>query len=242
MSELLPEEFRAGLEEGLANDEAQALREQLAAAIPSRLAENGFRLSVHHQLTGDRGGMGFATITEMAAELADGAAVLYAGERWYPGAALVRQLIECGYLLALAGERREETETWFGSSRDEVLRMFMPRHMRQRSARDFRVGEYQSHSDFGGHPNPAGRGLLRRHEEWRSLPPRWLWLDLAQHAAETWEFFRAALPLYDPRLDPADPLHSPESSPNGGHEVEGLLALWREHDPLADRLPNPDTQ
>lgn len=227
------------LEEGLADEAAHALRLRMASDVPARLAENGLRLSLHHQLGGDSAGLAFATATEMAAELGDGSAQLFRLELWYPGAALVRQLLECGYLLALASEQRDEAEDWFESSREDILARFMPRHMRDRSARTFRVSEYQTHCDWGGHPNPAGRGLLRGHEEWRPVSPRWLWLDLGQHLSEIWETFTTALPLYDPRMDPSSPLHSPDRSPDGGGEIAALLAEWREHDPLAERINMP---
>ena len=134
--------------------------------------------------------------------MAKGPTKLFAANLWYPGSALVRQLIECVYLVTLMGERRDEAESWMASSRERILSTFMPRQMRQRSVRNFRVGEYQTHCEWGGHPNPAGKRLLRMHDEWRGRAGvRAFWLDLAQHLAESWEGFCAALPLYDPRLD-----------------------------------------
>jgi len=232
--------FHSTLSEGLAHDGAQGLRERVAQEIPRRLAENGPRLSIHHQLASDTAGLGFATATEMAAELGDGAARLFAAELWYPGAALVRQLIECIYLLTLMGEHRGEADAWMRSSRQEIMARFMPRHMRQRSVRNFRTAEYQTHCDWGGHPNPIGRGLLRHHDEWRPLSPRGSWLDLAQHLAEAWESFCSALPLYDPRRDSADSLYRPDRSPDGADEITNLLDRWRECDRLADRFPDPE--
>jgi hypothetical protein len=99
-------------EASLADEQAQAFRERVAREIPQRLAENGLRLAIHHQLTGDEAGLGFATATEMVAELSEGATQLFAAGLWYPGAALVRQIIECVYLLSLMAERREEAKTW----------------------------------------------------------------------------------------------------------------------------------
>jgi hypothetical protein len=61
----------------LALDEAQQLRERVAQAIPQTLAENGQRLRIHHHLDWDAAGVGFATATEMAAELGEGTARLY---------------------------------------------------------------------------------------------------------------------------------------------------------------------
>jgi hypothetical protein len=233
------DQVRDFLEVGLANDRAQELRARIAHDIPALLAENGFRLSVHHQLTGDSAGLGFAIAVEMTGELGEGARQLFDADLWYPGAALVRQLLECQYLLALARDDRTEPERWLKSSRKEILSRFMPSHMRRRSAQGFQVAEYQVHCDWGGHPNPKGRDLLRRHEEWRPVSPRWLWLDLAQHLAESWHYFNGALPLYDPRMDPRNPKHDPDRSPDGKQGAADLLTEWREHDPLADRLPQP---
>ena len=81
----------------------------------------------------------------MTAELREGATKLFAAGLWYPGAALVRQLIECVYLITLMGERHHEAESWITSSRQQVLSTFMPRQMRQRSVRNFRLAEYSSH-------------------------------------------------------------------------------------------------
>ncbi len=221
----------------LANDRAQELRQQVAAAVPRCLAENGSRLATHHQLSGNAGGLGFAIATEMAAELGEGAARLFAASLWYPGAALVRQLIECIYLMTLMGEERHEAASWIRSSRQQIQSTFMPGQMRQRSVRNFRLAEYQSHCDCGGHPNPAGRPLLRNHDEWRAVSPLAFWLDLAQHLAESWDSFCAALPLYDPRLDEAHDLYTPHRAPAEAGVVTALLARWREEDPLARGLP-----
>lgn len=197
---------------------------------------------MHYRLEQDAAGFGFATATEMAAELAEGAQQLYTTGLWYPGAALVRQLIECRYLLTLMGESREEATAWMTSSHGDIVARFMPRHMRKRAARAFRVGEYETHCDLGGHPNPAGRLLLRRHAEWHPLSPRSHWLDLAQHVAETWGSFVAALPCYDPRMKVGDSLYSPERSPEARAQVERLLAEWRACDPIAARDSFPEME
>ncbi len=177
----------------------------------------------------------------MTAELGEGARRLFDAGLWYPGAALVRQLIECGYLLTLMAENRDEASAWMTTSHDEVVARFLPRHMRQRAVRNFRAAEFQTHCDLGGHPNPAGRSLLRHHDEWRRLSSRSFCLDLAQHLAETWSSFVSALPLYDPRMDQAHSLHSPERSPEGGVDIERLLSEWRDVDPVAARGPVPET-
>ncbi len=80
---------------------------------------------MHHELEQQPApGVGFATATLMAAELGDGAQRLYGAGLWYPGAALVRQLIECGYLLTLMSESRDEAATWMTSSHDDIVKRF----------------------------------------------------------------------------------------------------------------------
>ncbi|HSS05333.1 MAG TPA: hypothetical protein VLK89_09155 [Solirubrobacterales bacterium] len=233
------EEAAAFLEDGLADDEAHALREQLARAIPPRLSENGFRLYIHYGFDGDAAGIGFATMTEMAAELAEGAVALFDAELWYPGAALVRQLIECGYLISLAAESRDEAEQWMRSSPKEARERFSAGNMRNRAARNFRLAEYQVHCSHGGHPTPAGRDLLKRRASERPVDVRLSWSDLTQHLADLWQGFCSALPLYDPRCEKDGPLYGPHRSPDGREEIDTLLATWRERDPLARHFGLP---
>jgi hypothetical protein len=235
------EAFAEALNHGLADEEAQALRERIALEIPASLASNGLRLSIHHELESNVAGIGFATATEMAAELGEGARRLFETELWYPGAALVRQLIECGYLLTLMAQDPTEARTWMTSAHKDIVARFQPRHMRQRAVRNFRASEYQTHCDLGGHPNPAGRTLLRRQEQSRPLSPRSHWLDLAQHLAETWNSFESANPLYDPRADVKHWVIGPERLPDGHEEITRLLAAWREADPVAARGSVPET-
>jgi hypothetical protein len=227
------EQLAEALSAGLADDGAQALRERIAREVPAALASNGQRLSIHHSLGRDAAGVGFATATEMAAELGEGARRMYEVGLWYPGAALVRQLIECGYLLALMSENRDEARDWMTSSHEQIVAQFMPRHIKRRAVRNFRASEYEKHCDLGGHPNPAGRVLLRRHAEEQLVPPRIHWVDLVQHLVEVWINFVAALPLYDPRKQPADPLCDPQRSPEGNESVLRLLVQQQEREPLA---------
>jgi hypothetical protein len=224
----------------LANDDSQALREQVAQKVPAALASNGLRLLIHHELDQSAAGVGFAAATLTAGELGEGAQRLYGAGLWYPGAALVRQLIEAGYLLMLMSESREEAGAWMRSSHDEIIKRFMPSHLRQRAVRRFRPAEYEKHCDLGGHPNPAGRILLRSSADHQLVSTRSHWLDLAQHLSDAWESFVAALPLYDPRMQAGDPLYGPERSPESSASIESLLAEWREADRAALTASIPD--
>lgn len=235
-------EVAALLKRGLADDEAQTLREEVARAIPRRLSENGYRLYIHHGFDGDAAGIGFATMTEMAAELGEGAVSLFDAELWYPGAALVRQLIECGYLISLAAENRDEAEKWMRSSAKEARDHFSPGNMRNRAVRGFRKTEYEVHCGRGGHPSPAGRDLLRRRTNERPVDIRLSWSDLAQHLADLWQGFCSALPIYDPRCEQGGQLYGPHRSPDGREEIGMLLTTWRDRDPLAAYFGLPWTE
>lgn len=225
---------------GLSDEGAQALRERVAYEVPQRLSESAQRLAIHYRFSTDAAaGTGFATVTAMAAELGAGAAQLFAARLCYAGAALVRQLIECNYLLTLMAEAQTEAASWMTSSRAEIMAKFMPRHMRQRSVRNFRQSEYEVHCDRGGHPNPAGRHHLRR-ISMSQLPRNGEWLDLAEHLADTWRAFTAGLKVYDPRMDPRSGLYSPHRSPDGGEAIADLLAKWQQLDSIARRLTNVD--
>jgi hypothetical protein len=230
VSENLKERLAEALNLALADDQSQALREQIAEEVPAALAANGHRLLIHHELASDAAGVGFATATLMAAELGEGAQRLYGAGLWYPGAALIRQLIECGYLLTLMSESRDEAASWMRSSHKEVVSRFMVRHMRKRAVHNFRPTEYEKHCDLGGHPNPVGSVLLRRNADHQLVSSRCHWLDLAQHLADTWTAFVAALPFHDPRKQPGDPLYGPTRSPESGERIEMLLSVWRQAD------------
>jgi hypothetical protein len=119
---------------------------------------------------------------------------------------------------------------------------FMPRHIRKRAVRNFRPTEYANHCDHGGHPNPAGRMLLRPSAGLDRLSFRVRWLDLAQHLSDVWECFVAALPLYDPRMEREDALYAPSRSPDDGERIGALLAEWHEADQAALTASVPEME
>lgn len=103
-------------------------------------------------------------------------------------AALVRQLIECEYLLHAFVEDLDRAASWYRSTPSEIRRAFMPKKMRPLGG--FSDHENWSHCDQGGHPSPHGRYLLRfgvhgRLEDDAVLTAS-MWGDLAQHLARVW--------------------------------------------------------
>jgi hypothetical protein len=142
-------------------------------------------------------------VAQMAGELAVCEAQLYDAERWYAGAALVRQLIETEYLMFLFAIDHDEPERWLKASGKEARDMFAPAKMRERSAGRFNASEYSTHCEVGGHPRPAGHFLLKEHiipieGQNKLFDPRVQWVDLAQHLDRLWIHYVVAVGEHSP--------------------------------------------
>jgi hypothetical protein len=146
----------------------------------------------------------FAMVAQIGAELSVGAAKLYNAERWYAGAALVRQLIEVEYLLFLFAIDDEEPLRWLKASDEEARKTFAPAQMRKRSAGRFQVEEYGVHCKIGGHPRVDGHILLRERITPISSSPLELfnpaiqWVDLAQHLERLATHYMAGVAKHSP--------------------------------------------
>lgn len=108
MSENPKERLAKTLNLALADDQSQALREQVAQAVPAALATNGHRLLIHHELDSNAAGVGFATATLMVSELGEGAQRLYDAGLWTPAPHWFGSSSREGYLLMLMSESRDE--------------------------------------------------------------------------------------------------------------------------------------
>ncbi len=95
-----------------------------------------------------------AAVTCMCAELADAAVTMSAKGRSYAVAAVLRQVIECEYLLAHFAIDLEQARNWWISTPAQIRKEFETKTMRK--AGDFSDTEYWMHCDAGGHPNPKG--------------------------------------------------------------------------------------
>lgn len=174
----------------------------------------------------------FAMVAQMGAELAVGAVQLYTLERWYAGAALVRQLIEVEYLLFLFATDATEPKQWLSASRAEAKKTFSPAAMRQRSAGRFRVEEYQAHCERGGHPRPSGHTLLREHHTpvsvapLKLMDPTYQWIDLAQHLERLARHYMAAVALNSPT----------NVYPDRFARLERLASDWHAADPTVAQI------
>lgn len=173
-----------------------------------------------------------ATVAQMGAELAHGAATLYAAERWYSGAALVRQIIEVEYVLFLFAEDDTEPHRWLTASPEEARGFFSAGAMRERSRGRFRAEEYSIHCENGGHPRPRGHFHLRDHltvltgEPLELLNPAVQWIDLAQHVERMWGNYERAVNL-----------HSPTNIyPERFARIADAIAKWRSTDPVPPKI------
>lgn len=168
-----------------------------------------------------------ATVSQMGAELAVCAAQLYEAERWYAGAALVRQLIEVEYLLFLFASDDQEPERWLRATTEETKRLFSPAAMRTRSGGRFRAEEYAAHCEVGGHPRRQGHHLLHEHlrlgtgSTAPAADPGVQWVDLAQHVSRLWGNYVKAVTR-----------HSPSNIyPDRFARVSEAIAQWSPADP-----------
>jgi hypothetical protein len=182
----------------------------------------------------DREGLSLAC--QIAGELSTATVGLYREERWYAGAALVRQFIECEYLVYLFAQDRAHAIKWRQSTREERLEFFRPGAMRKLSQGKFRSDEYAVHCEQGGHPSPMGGFLLA----WKTASPlaghtaSWLaknrtlriqWCDLGQHLERFWQSFVLAVDMLE--------LGHIVIIQTARDEFPRWLAKWKERDLLS---------
>jgi hypothetical protein len=176
---------------------------------------------------GDDADVGLATVTQIAGELTMGAVALLEQGNLYAAAALIRQLVEIEYLAWAFAEDQEQAKEWLRSTREERLRFWQPRDLRQRSHGRFRSADYATHCERGGHPTPQAMALLPDHSG-RDLPMLW-WLDLAIHAASTWDYLTDAAPELgrSEQFDPTSDRHSLAQTIQDWRDAEPLLLFIR---------------
>lgn len=205
---------------------------ELVKFVAPELDEISARISSYGLASGRRKALGI--VTQMGAELIAGAAQLFESERWYAGAALVRQLIEVEYLLYLFASDPAEADLWLSSSPGEVKKMFSPGKMRERTDGQFDADEYSTHCEFGGHPRLKGSVLLRERmtpiraegEAVELFSPSALWVDLSQHIERLWKNFSRAVQVISPS----------NFYPERFEEIESRLAEWRRKDPFPEQI------
>jgi hypothetical protein len=125
-----------------------------------------------------------ALVIEVAADIAGSAVELMDRGRTYSAGALLRQLIECEYLVTLFGRDVQAAREWLNADENALRTYWSPAKMRARSRGAFRASEYRSHCQVGGHPSPKARVLLASHS--MAVSPDHMWADLALHLDRLW--------------------------------------------------------
>lgn len=166
--------------------------------------------------------VGLALVLQIAGELMAGAVSLLERDNLYAAAALLRQLVEAEYLSWAFSEDEEQATAWIRASREERLKMWQPRALRERSGGRFRSSDYGDHCERGGHPTPQATLLLPDHER-RLIPEIW-WLDLAEHGVRIWGHALNAAE----HVGLGEPLRAAAEK----HNLTVAIERWEASDPL----------
>ena len=179
---------------------------------------------------------GLSIVVQIASELASGARALIEVGRSYAAAALIRQLLECEYLLELFRQDFANATEWKRASPSELRRdykVYVVRDLGQ-----FSADEYGTHCERGGHPNPLGEYLLEAPNEIAKIRVPGdstatvdrtdeLWLDFAHHLQRIWTLCTVAIGNEHARFTNvrAEQLHA----------VADAEKTWESRDELASR-------
>lgn len=180
---------------------AIAGRAELIRTLPPALIEAGRTIRVTGHLFGPgrvTGASAFGNgedslvslgyLAETSAELLFASHELLLNGRRYASAALIRQLVEFEYLTWTFGQAPDAAAEWLASSREDRLRAWQPRHLRERSGGRFDVGDYQQHCENGGHPTPRGiRALLTPSPRDEAVMDETIRYEICHHGSAIWE-------------------------------------------------------
>jgi len=146
-----------------------------------------------------------------------------------PQNSVIRQLIECEYLLTLFNNDLEHARRWRESTPDEVRRSFAPQTMRKLTG--FADQEYWDHCSTGGHPAPKGARLLEKLDPARQSWPysaAELLIDLGLHLRRIWKALDALLMKHHARYG--------RVRASQRRQAEEAWSRWLEADPVAGAL------
>ena len=182
-----------------ADADAVALRQSTCDVLAQALATTGAVLWAFGMAEQPR--RSIAVAIQMAGETARGAVTLLRDNNRYGAAALVRQLVECEYLLYLFAIDQGEPLKWASMDLEAVRKEYLPARMRERAGDRFRSSEYSIHCQIGGHPRYAAAYVLPEHiqrppfSDQLSLATGWV--DLGQHLVQIWRWVERILVTYE---------------------------------------------
>lgn len=197
----------------IADDDAASAREDFCEVVAEQMANVASWLGVDawlgagdvedaslgHQAEPDpvrhRSFVAVGLLAQISSELVSGTLLLFRNGNHYGGSALLRQLIECEYLLRAFRLSFNDAARWHDANDSECWD-FKPSKLREIGGFDRQ--EYANHCEAGGHPHPAGRQLLELERSMRDVlsaeagedrkfdVTRVLWADFAFHCDRVW--------------------------------------------------------
>jgi hypothetical protein len=189
-------EFRTAVREVATDATLSALRHKLAIITAEVFTNAGEELHAVGHIFGNerKHGLsphghasdevaGVSLLLRIAGQLTLASAELFAKERTYAAAALLRQLVEVEYLAWAFEARDRDAERWLRSTREERETFFKPAKLRQASQGKFRGKDYGYHCELGGHPVPGAGILLTDDIATNQL----LLSDLLGHTGRIWD-------------------------------------------------------
>lgn len=192
------EEYKQLLEQGTSSPEFEKQRISLAELAAQTFLVIGRALHVSGHIIGEERkngespfghgndeAVGVATLLQMASHLISASANLLTSGNPYAGSALLRQIVEIEYLAWAFAARSDDAKRWLRSDKQTRMNIFAPRKLREAAGEQFRGKDYIYHCEFGGHPTPVGRQLLKDEHATNQL----LLSDLLGHVAGIWNHF-----------------------------------------------------
>jgi hypothetical protein len=241
------------------DDEAAGAREQFCDVVAGQLANVASWLGIDAWIgAGDmpddgsfqedepdplrrRSFIAVGLVAQISSELVSGALLLFRNGNEYSASALVRQLIECEYLLRAFRLNFADAARWHDAN-DSERWDFKPSKLREIGGFDRK--EYANHCETGGHPHPAARQLLELPRKIGELERkvsgnmndldtiRVLWLDFAFHCDRTWRALTDLLSAEHARFERVGRVRKAVAA------VAKSRAAWQEADILA-RIAKP---
>lgn len=208
----------------------RAIRSEICRLAADWLAGAGDSLWVSAWATRNADVEAVALLTQMIGQLGQAAADAFDRDRWYAATALLRQIVEAHYLMAVFRDDASQRARWLNASNSRIEKSFRPGQMRQ--AAGFDVNEYKQHCAWGGHPNPSARWLLPNHNS-GEVHPSALAADLAMHLTEAVDLLGVVLET----MTDVEPIVQQMPEPG---ELTEAYSRWRTLDPLSERIALPE--
>ncbi|MFN6544473.1 hypothetical protein [Mycolicibacterium nivoides] len=113
----------------------------------------------------------------------------------YPAMGLLRQLVECEFILWKFAQDSPNMVEWINSTPDQLAETWRPSKIYRNADNDYRQKDYGGHCVMGGHPNPIGSRLAGGIDSFRPLAS--LFGDEIRHSYDAWQHMKKAITLID---------------------------------------------